>query len=154
MSAAGLIAAEEAIVAAHGTAEMKGELVTEEEAAQDDDEEMGEGEQDDVDDIACLVCKGLHNEGDDQMLLCDGLSCENAYHQKCLSPPLNAVPEGDWLCPSCVESGNQVDHTKNNPSSMDVDEEEPPLVTEAEGYTLQMSSRGKANYYGVVQEIW
>ena len=35
------------------------------------------------------------------LLLCDGPGCEKAYHTMCLRPTLDAVPEGDWLCPSC-----------------------------------------------------
>ena len=148
VSAKDLIAAEEAIVAAHGTAEMKGELVTEEEAAQDDDEEMGEGEEadddNDDDDIACLVCKGLDEE---EMLLCDGLNCDNAYHMKCLSPPVK-IAGSDWLC-FLRRVWKSVDPTKPNSSSMDVDEEDQPFVTEAEGYKLHLSSKGATGYFGV-----
>lgn len=36
------------------------------------------------------------------MLLCD--SCERGWHQQCLNPPLAEVPEGDWLCPTCVDA--------------------------------------------------
>lgn len=28
--------------------------------------------------------------------------CLEGYHMKCLTPPLSAVPEGEWLCPNCV----------------------------------------------------
>ena len=38
------------------------------------------------------------------MLLCgDGgdIGCDRAYHTGCLFPPLQSVPEGDWLCPEC-----------------------------------------------------
>ena len=35
---------------------------------------------------------------------CDGDGCEKAYHTQCLSPPLEAVPAGDWYCPCCDES--------------------------------------------------
>ena len=35
------------------------------------------------------------------LLLCDGPGCEGAYHTLCLSPQLQAVPSGDWLCPDC-----------------------------------------------------
>ena len=34
-----------------------------------------------------------------ELLLCD--NCPKAYHTQCLHPPLAAVPEGDWLCPTC-----------------------------------------------------
>lgn len=33
------------------------------------------------------------------IILCDG--CPASFHPGCLSPPLDAAPEGSWLCPSC-----------------------------------------------------
>lgn len=45
----------------------------------------------------CEVCKSAGRER--LMLLCDG--CDRGFHTFCLSPPLNAVPDGDWLCKSC-----------------------------------------------------
>ena len=33
------------------------------------------------------------------LLLCD--NCPKAYHTRCLPTPLEAVPEGEWLCPTC-----------------------------------------------------
>jgi hypothetical protein len=42
----------------------------------------------------CKVC----DDGGD-LLLCD--FCDTAYHLGCLNPPLVAVPEGKWACPSC-----------------------------------------------------
>ncbi|KZT10189.1 RCC1/BLIP-II [Laetiporus sulphureus 93-53] len=48
----------------------------------------------------CVVCKT--NKGEDDVLLeCD--KCDRPYHLKCLDPPLDAVPEGEWFCPECVE---------------------------------------------------
>lgn len=29
-----------------------------------------------------------------------------AYHLKCLAPPLAAVPEGSWFCPSCASAAD------------------------------------------------
>ena len=48
--------------------------------------------------LKCELCKGGHHE--EQIILCD--HCDKGCHMFCLSPPLDAVPEGDWLCPSCV----------------------------------------------------
>ena len=46
---------------------------------------------------ACQVCRGA---GDDSlMLLCDG--CNDGYHTFCFDPPMKAIPEGQWFCPSC-----------------------------------------------------
>ena len=56
----------------------------------------------------CTVCGGDEVDPDgDALLLCDGSvadgsPCPRTYHMRCLSPPLAAVPEGDWLCPSCA----------------------------------------------------
>ena len=43
----------------------------------------------------CRVCK----EGG-ELLCCD--SCPSAYHLKCVEPPLDEVPDGDWTCPRCA----------------------------------------------------
>ena len=49
---------------------------------------------------ACASCGGLDDAEGNQMLLCDAPGgCDVAYHQKCLTPALESVPEGDWLCP-------------------------------------------------------
>jgi hypothetical protein len=37
------------------------------------------------------------------MLLCD--DCDAGWHTFCLDPPLAAVPDEDWYCPSCVQRG-------------------------------------------------
>lgn len=48
--------------------------------------------------ITCNVCKsGLAS---DQLLMCDG--CDELFHLSCLDPPLDAIPEGEWLCDSCI----------------------------------------------------
>ncbi len=33
------------------------------------------------------------------MLLCD--KCNRGYHTSCLSPPMEAIPEGEWFCQRC-----------------------------------------------------
>ena len=55
-------------------------------------------------DEACQVCGGSHDEH--LMLLCD--DCDKGYHTSCLTPPLLAVPEGEWLCPLCHERRDRV----------------------------------------------
>ena len=45
----------------------------------------------------CAVC-GLVGD-DTRTLLCD--NCDKEYHMECLTPPLTAIPEGDWYCPRC-----------------------------------------------------
>jgi hypothetical protein len=29
--------------------------------------------------------------------------CYSPWHLKCLDPPLDAVPDGEWFCPDCEE---------------------------------------------------
>ncbi|TCD61797.1 hypothetical protein EIP91_007883 [Steccherinum ochraceum] len=48
----------------------------------------------------CVVCnKDLGDE--DSPLECE--KCDNPYHLKCLDPPLDAVPDGEWFCPDCED---------------------------------------------------
>ncbi|KAG7087027.1 hypothetical protein E1B28_013006 [Marasmius oreades] len=48
----------------------------------------------------CLVC-GKDTGDDDSPLECE--KCDNPYHLSCLTPPLTAVPEGQWFCPQCMK---------------------------------------------------
>ncbi|KAE9354507.1 hypothetical protein PR003_g3335 [Phytophthora rubi] len=51
-------------------------------------------------DLPCERC----NRVDDHyslLILCDGKNCKREYHMNCLSPPLEAIPPGDWFCPDC-----------------------------------------------------
>jgi len=43
-------------------------------------------------DCGCRMCGGKEDE--DNTLACD--DCQFYFHMKCLSPPLETVPEGDW----------------------------------------------------------
>ena len=36
------------------------------------------------------------------MLLCDAEGCYENYYMQCLDPPLEHIPEGDWICPLYV----------------------------------------------------
>ena len=29
--------------------------------------------------------------------------CDNPWHLKCLNPPLDAIPDGEWFCPDCED---------------------------------------------------
>lgn len=52
----------------------------------------------------CYVCGG--SEDEDLILVCDNKKgCSNEVHMYCLDPVLTAVPEGDWFCDFCDESG-------------------------------------------------
>lgn len=44
---------------------------------------------------ACIVCR----KDDGDPLECD--KCDSTYHLACLTPPLNAVPDGEWFCVEC-----------------------------------------------------
>lgn len=48
--------------------------------------------------LACEVCR-LPDRAE-SMLVCD--SCNRGFHMSCLTPPLEHVPDGDWLCVSCA----------------------------------------------------
>jgi transposase InsO family protein len=52
-------------------------------------------------DHPCQVCKEHRHW--DLMLLCD--NCDAGYHTFCLSPSLDSVPEGHWICPQCTSLG-------------------------------------------------
>ena len=55
----------------------------------------------DEDDTACAGCGDMAADGPrGSMLLCD--ICPIGWHLSCLTPPLLAVPEGDWACPQCT----------------------------------------------------
>jgi hypothetical protein len=49
------------------------------------------------------VCVKCHqdNDEDDSLLECD--KCDSPCHLGCLDPPLDAVPDGEWFCPGCLE---------------------------------------------------
>ncbi|KAI3382491.1 hypothetical protein SNEBB_001112 [Seison nebaliae] len=56
-----------------------------------------------------------------EIMLCD--TCPKAYHLYCLSPELDAAPEGEWSCPKCVTSGRCPSQTSNDTEIDGSDEE-------------------------------
>ncbi|KAL3782141.1 hypothetical protein ACHAWO_007501 [Cyclotella atomus] len=83
----------------------------------------------------CNVCKsGLspHN-----MLMCDG--CDELFHLNCLDPPLDDIPEGEWLCDLCL--------------SYDSDESSVVVIEGCEGFVVEQRKRTVAeeslHYSGV-----
>ncbi|CAI9760934.1 unnamed protein product [Fraxinus pennsylvanica] len=54
--------------------------------------------------IVCAKCKMREALPDNDIILCDG-TCNRAFHQKCLDPPLSTenIPPGDegWFCKFC-----------------------------------------------------
>ena len=47
--------------------------------------------------LNCELCHGGHHE--DKIILCD--KCDRGCHMFCLCPPLETIPDGDWVCPLC-----------------------------------------------------
>ncbi|KAG0026230.1 hypothetical protein BGZ81_006530 [Podila clonocystis] len=69
----------------------------------------------------CQVCGGKEDE--ENTLACD--DCQYYFHMKCLSPPMETVPDGDWYCNGCyrdpnriVGPGQQTDLTNSRKSKM------------------------------------
>jgi hypothetical protein len=56
--------------------------------------------------VGCTVCGGADNEH--LIILCDGPGCNRETHIYCLWPPLQSVPEGQWLCDKCDPVGSLV----------------------------------------------
>ncbi|GIL83271.1 hypothetical protein Vretimale_11290 [Volvox reticuliferus] len=53
----------------------------------------------DGDEEDCCMCG--RNTNTTRMVECD--RCLRGFHFRCLKPPLKALPEGEWLCPDCVQ---------------------------------------------------
>lgn len=83
---------------------------------EDDEEEM------DVESIMCTTCGG--GEDEENMLLCDGKGCENAYHLYCLSIPISSIPVGDWFCDECLQAKREEDDKKRRIAAGEKIEEE------------------------------
>ncbi|KAF8521621.1 regulator of chromosome condensation 1/beta-lactamase-inhibitor protein II [Hysterangium stoloniferum] len=52
----------------------------------------------------CIICgvdkSGGSEDGDPDLLECE--KCDTPHHIHCLTPPLPAIPEGEWFCPGCT----------------------------------------------------
>eukprot|EP00903_Cladosiphon_okamuranus_P011705 g11008.t2 len=59
-------------------------------------EEMSKEIRDELEPTVCDVCKA-----DGLLVFCDANLCCRAFHKSCAG--LTSVPEGDWICPSCLE---------------------------------------------------
>lgn len=57
----------------------------------------------------CLVCDKGEDEKDETNALLECERCEEPWHIRCLEPPLDSVPDGEWHCPQCLAL--VVDHT-------------------------------------------
>uniref|UniRef100_T1GW47 PHD-type domain-containing protein n=1 Tax=Megaselia scalaris TaxID=36166 RepID=T1GW47_MEGSC len=56
----------------------------------------------------CQICE--RSDREEVMLLCD--RCDQGYHMDCLSPPLTAIPAGQWFCDNCF-SDDEDEPTEN-----------------------------------------
>jgi hypothetical protein len=54
--------------------------------------------------MVCEKCSGGHCE--DKIILCD--RCDKGWHMFCVSPPLDNVPDGEWVCPTCNNLGRSL----------------------------------------------
>lgn len=64
----------------------------------DDDVSEAEEDSEDSEEEGCAVCN--HDTKPSKMILCD--SCDKPFHIFCLSPPLDSIPKGDWICNNCI----------------------------------------------------
>ncbi|CAM6087474.1 unnamed protein product [Calypogeia fissa] len=51
--------------------------------------------------LRCMLCGSARDAA--RMLVCD--SCSWGWHMFCLTPPVEVVPVGRWVCPRCVPEG-------------------------------------------------
>lgn len=52
----------------------------------------------------CKLCETCSATGDEEkLLMCE--ACDRGYHTYCLNPPLEALPEGEWICDICKADG-------------------------------------------------
>jgi hypothetical protein len=51
--------------------------------------------------LRCMLCgsKG----GATHILVCD--RCSRGWHMACMTPPMDVVPIGRWVCPRCILEG-------------------------------------------------
>lgn len=71
----------------------------------------------------CLTC-GEGERDDLTFLECE--RCEEGYHMDCLRPPLWELPEGEWFCPRCEQSGFEWSHPPPDVPDEEVMEDDGP----------------------------
>ena len=78
-----------------------------------EEDECNEGEDEDHG-IVCL--SGDVTEGNN-IVLCDGAHSDAwGCHQLCCNPPLHEIPDGEWLCPDCIDSASTTSSRVRDPS--------------------------------------
>ncbi|OQR91224.1 hypothetical protein ACHHYP_04865 [Achlya hypogyna] len=83
---------------------------------------------------SCRQCHCAYLKG--QLLLCD--RCDAPYHSVCVSPPLTAIPKGEWYCPDCAPL------QPPPPEKSDADEDEAGQVESGPALVVRLLS--KENY--------
>lgn len=74
-----------------------------------DDSETLEDEEEE--DVACVVCSKPESRPPNQILFCDG--CDMAVHQKCYG--VARIPKDDWLCNDCSQiTASTISATETN----------------------------------------
>uniref|UniRef100_A0A7S2HC63 PHD-type domain-containing protein n=1 Tax=Helicotheca tamesis TaxID=374047 RepID=A0A7S2HC63_9STRA len=86
----------------------------------------------------CGICKKGSRQN--EMIECDG--CQRGYHMSCLTPPLEEVPEDDWMCNKCLGIPEVKEEPKPEPKPESKPEPEKP--GEKEGTTPGWVSDGLA----------
>ena len=67
------------------------------------EESMAEENEDEGEDIVCVHCLSGDASDGNNILICEGAhSAMVGWHQLCLTPPLQEIPTGCWLCLECV----------------------------------------------------
>lgn len=72
-------------------------------------------EEEEEEDVVCVVCSRPESKPPNQILFCDG--CDIAVHQKCYG--VARIPKNDWLCKDCSQNrtvGTDATEVKSNAS--------------------------------------
>jgi len=121
-------------------------------------------------DLPCQVCKDHRHW--DLMLLCN--NCDTGWHTFCLSPPLESIPEGKWICPDCTNNGVDLEQLAAKDARYVQDERSRPalelparsriakareLADKWHGMAVKHISKGKTRYgrvsfQGILQPNW
>jgi hypothetical protein len=51
--------------------------------------------------LRCMLCES--KGGATHMLVCD--RCSRGWHMACMTPPMDVIPVGRWVCPRCTLEG-------------------------------------------------
>lgn len=97
--------------------------------------------------LNCELCKGGHHE--EKIILCD--RCDRGCHLFCLSPPLEQVPEGEWLCPLCKAEDA---HGFIEGQQYNLDEFEKTAATFKKNFFGGQAAAKKASLEAIEAEFW